>query len=106
MDILVETSFGVFEWNEDKCNENFRKHKLDFLDAICVFQDEYAFVRHDQVHSTLEDRFKIVGIIHGITVIAVFFTDREHNITRIISARRATQKEVKEYDKARTRWPH
>lgn len=106
MDITVETPFGSFQWDEDKCNENYRKHKLDFFDAICVFQDEYALIHHNQNHSLREDRFKIVGIVHGITVIALFFTDRKRNITRIISARKANSNEVKEYDNARSRWPH
>lgn len=79
-----------------KNDRNIRKHKIDFQDAIAVFSDTHAYIRHDVEHSAREDRFKIVGIISATRIAAVFFTERLE-ITRIISARKATNKEITDY---------
>ena len=98
MNIRHETEYGIFEWNSEKNAINLRKHGLDFYAASEVFRDEYAVVRHDVSHSTEEDRFKIVGCVRGFRIAVVIFTDR-NNITRIISARKATNAEVHDYER-------
>ena len=31
----------IYEWDEDKALANLRKHKIDFVDAVGVFDDPY-----------------------------------------------------------------
>lgn len=98
MDTRYETLYGIFEWDNEKNAINLRKHNLDFYAAAEVFRDECAVIQHDTNHSEEEERFKIVGYARGILIVAVIFTDRG-NVTRIISARKATKKEVHYYER-------
>lgn len=97
MDVRYSTDFGIFEWDSDKNESNLQKHKIDFYNAVNVFADDYAVIYHDPEHSIVEDRYKIIGCIAGFRISAVFFTDRDE-IIRIISARKATKSEIKEYE--------
>jgi uncharacterized DUF497 family protein len=36
-----------FEWDPAKARENLRKHRIDFADAVGVFDDPMAFARDD-----------------------------------------------------------
>lgn len=98
MNVHHETAYGVFEWDHNKDAANLRKHGLDFLAAAEIFCDERALIRHDASHSGQEERFKIVGRVQAFRVITVIFTDR-HNVTRLISARKATSEEVRDYER-------
>lgn len=99
MDTLHQTPFGSFEWDSRKNDANIEKHGLDFVDVVLVFQDSYARIEYDPKHSEGEERYRITGSIKGIIiVVVVIFTDR-NNVTRIISARRATRQEVKDYER-------
>jgi len=98
MDTKYETSYGIFEWDEAKNEINKRKHKIDFKDAVSVFADPSAHFEHDYMHSQNEDRFQVTGCMRTLTIAAVFFTDRQ-NVTRIISARRATKNEREKYER-------
>lgn len=98
MDTRYETQYGIFEWDSEKNAANLRKHGMDFYTAAEVFRDERAVIRHDTSHSFEEERFKIVGSVHGICITAVIFTDR-NEVTRIISARKATSTEVHDYER-------
>lgn len=91
--------FG-FEWDEDKNQRNLMKHGLMFEDAVLVFNDPFFLKKYDVLHSNEEDRFIGIGRIREFFVTFVSYTDRNGKI-RMISARKATQKEVKEYEKHR-----
>ena len=87
-----------FEWDKNKKTLNFKKHGIDFIDAIEIFDDpnriEYAS------HWEGEERFQTIGTIYN-TVIFLVYTTRK-NKKRIISARRASKNERKKYDKEKT----
>ncbi|MBR4742142.1 MAG: BrnT family toxin [Desulfovibrio sp.] len=85
-------------WDEDKNAKNLSKHKVDFLAAVEVFRDPFAVLHYDSEHSEQEERFSIIGIVRERFVLVVIFTDRD-DLTRIISARRATQEEKNEYER-------
>lgn len=87
-----------FEWDSNKNAWNIQKHEIDFLDAIEVFSDERAVLRYDIAHSGDEERFLVVGMMRGIVVTAIVFTDRG-DITRLISARKATREEELDYER-------
>ena len=87
----------TFEWNERKNRINIRKHGLSFEKAVRVFDDEDAVEVYDDLHSTSEERYIIIGRIAEMLVITVVCTYRDPEIVRIISARQAKTKEKEDY---------
>ena len=86
-----------FEWDTEKEKINIIKHKMDFKTAALLFNDENRVEYYDDEHSQEEDRYKAIGIIGKTLMVAtVVFTDRGESI-RIISARKATEKERRLY---------
>lgn len=89
-----------FEWDEQKAQSNFQKHKITFAEAATVFGDPLSFTFYDPEHSIIENRFITVGISKTEEIIVVSHTDRKDKI-RIISARKATAKEKRFYEKSK-----
>jgi len=85
-----------FEWDTDKADANLEKHGISFLDARSVFLDPNAFTVYDPDHSHNEDRFLTIGFSVDGRLLVVSHTDRNQT-TRIISARKATSREMKGY---------
>jgi len=81
-----------FGWHPKKCEVNLRDHKVDFEDVKGIF-DGYTFVRRSDRHG--ETRYEVFGYVHDQEV-AVAFTFRG-DICWIISARRASRKERREF---------
>lgn len=87
----------VFEWDENKEKINLAKHGLDFSTAALVFRDQNRLEWFDDAHSDSEDRYITIGEINGIAVVLlVVYTERGDAI-RLISARKATNKERRLY---------
>jgi uncharacterized DUF497 family protein len=86
-----------FEWDEDKADGNRKKHGVSFEEASTVFEDPLTLTGYDPDHSTEEDRFITVGLSVDGRNIVVSHTDRDSAI-RIISARPASRREVKDYE--------
>ena len=85
-----------FEWDDAKNRANIRKHAIDFADVLPVF-DRPMLVEPDERKQYGEDRWIGLGVFpNGIEVVVVF-TEPVYETTRIISARRATQKERIQY---------
>ena len=88
----------TFSWDDRKARENQRKHGVSFEEATTAFADERARVKHDPDHSRLEDRFALLGFSAKLRLLVVVHAYRnEENEIRIISARRATRNERKQY---------
>ena len=89
-----------FDWDLEKNEVNVRKHGVDFSEAETVFEDESAVTIYDQDHSDDEDRFKIIGMSRKLRELTVCHCFRNGDeVTRIISARRATKNESKLYER-------
>lgn len=87
-----------FEWDENKNSINKKKHKISFEEAKTVFYDSEAIVIDDPDHSEDEERFLILGISQKVNLLVVCHCYRESDTTiRIISARKATATETKQY---------
>ncbi len=88
----------AFDWDNQKAKVNERKHGVLFEEAQTVFYDENARLRHDSDHSLDEKRYILLGISSLLHLLIVFhvYREGEGNI-RIISARKATKQEVKQY---------
>jgi len=88
----------VVEWDRDKAEANRSKHGVDFADAATVLSDDFALTRRDE--DPAEERFVTMGMDALGRVLVVVFTWRGEEI-RLISARRATASERKQYEKSR-----
>ena len=83
-----------FEWDPVKAASNLQKHRVSFDDAKSVFYDEFAVQFFDEEHSSLEDRFLMLGLSASAKLLIVCHCEREHGqVIRIISARKATKRE-------------
>ncbi len=82
------------EWNETKNKNNIKKHGISFETAALVFADADRIEYYDELHSTEEDRYVVLGCVYG--VLFVVYTMRD-NVSRLISARMATPTERKIY---------
>jgi len=91
-----------FEWDPKKAALNLRKHKISFEDAAEVFLDPSAISIYDEEHSGLEDRWITLGkSSENVTLVVVHtFLEQGRNRfhIRMISARKATKKERKQYE--------
>ena len=97
----------LFEYDEEKNNINVQKHGLSFETAARVFFDYDRLELYDEIHSTEEDRYNVIGDLNAggmvigsapgseAEIIFVVYTERqrqktngkETDVIRIISAR-------------------
>ncbi|MFJ3052254.1 BrnT family toxin [Pseudomonas nitroreducens] len=84
-----------FEWDEAKNQANIRKHGIDFNDVPELFQQPYLAQR-DNREDYGEERWVNLGRI-GSLVSLVVSTERQGDMVRIISARKATRREAGHY---------
>jgi uncharacterized protein len=87
-----------FEWDSRKAASNLGRHGVSFDEAISVFSDPLARIFDDEDHAIDEQREIIVG--HSTMrerLLLISFTERE-GVIRIISARKATRNERKDYE--------
>lgn len=92
-----------FAWDPRKNEVNRRKHHVSFEEARTVFYDDDALVIGDPEHSQEEDRFLILGFSAQARLLVVCHCCREsESVIRIISARKATRNESKQYDERRS----
>ena len=85
-----------FEWDDAKSEACFQQRGFDFAYAAHAFLDPDRMVRADTRHSYGEDRFQLMGRIEG-RLYMVVYTPRADSM-RIISARKANQREVHDYE--------
>jgi uncharacterized DUF497 family protein len=85
-----------FEWDESKSEACFQDRGFDFAYAARAFFDPGRIVQADTRHSYGEDRFQLMGAIE-LRLFVVAYTLRQESI-RIISARKANQREVQHYE--------
>ena len=89
-----------FEWDENKNGSNYRKHGVWFEEAQTIWVDSESAEFIDPEHSSNEDRFIRIGHSTIGRILLVVFCERAEGPTiRIISARKATTQEVKDYEK-------
>ena len=92
-----------FGWDDDKNKLNKKKHGVSFEEAQTVFYDDHAIEFYDPDHSGHEDRFLMLGMSYRLRVLLVCHCFREKDsLIRIISARKATQKETERYERGET----
>jgi uncharacterized DUF497 family protein len=88
-----------FEWDDSKDRANFKKHGVWFEEAQTIWADAHSVEFFDPTHSEAEDRFIRIGHSTRNKLLLVVFCERlEGMMIRIISAREATSKEVRDYE--------
>lgn len=88
----------VFEWDDKKAKSNLKKHGVSFEEAQTVFFDDMAIQFWDLTHADEEQRFLMLGLSNKFRILLVVHCFRESDSTiRIISARKATKKEMNVY---------
>lgn len=91
----------LFLWDPLKAEDNVRKHGVSFEMAQTVFDDPFHLsVLDKKLHD--EERWMTMGRTpHGKMLVVVHtytITEGENETIRIISARKATKKEVRQYE--------
>ena len=90
-----------FEWDDEKARINQQKHHVSFETAREVFADPL----HRSVQDRIEDgeqRWNTIGMVGGVVLLIVAHTWRDDHgdeVIRIISARKATKKERRDYER-------
>ena len=89
-----------YEWDETKNKKNVQKHGFDFEDAWLLFENLYLLFK-DTRFDYGETRYIAVGTIIGRTVILLYIEKfkRDKVKRRIISLRKANEKERRKYQK-------
>ncbi|MBI5207563.1 MAG: BrnT family toxin [Candidatus Firestonebacteria bacterium] len=84
-----------FEWDKNKSTANKEKHGIDFETAIGIWKDE----NNVEIHAShpIESRRIIIGKLQNKLWTAIY--TMRGDVIRIISVRRAREKEEKLYDK-------
>ena len=85
-----------FQYDPAKAAANLKKHGVSFADAEGVLGDPLAVTIED-VDAEGEQRFVTVGLGSTGELLVVIYTERDDEC-RLISARRATRKERKQYE--------
>jgi len=86
-----------FEWDAKKAEANRAIHGIDFEEALTVFRDPLARIFEDEEHSREEPREIIIGHSVKQRLIVACFTERGARV-RLISGRKATRLERKDYE--------
>ena len=95
-----------FEWDAAKAAANLRKHGVSFELAARMFADPLARSHQDRFDGG-EHRWQTIGMVDGALLLLVAHTVRDDEsdesepseVIRIISARAATRKEKRDYEK-------
>ena len=85
-----------FEWNQAKSDDCFAERGFDFAYALHAFVDPARQVRQDSRWDYGEDRYQLLGTIEHRVFIVVYTV--RGDVIRIISARKANQREVQDYE--------
>jgi len=88
----------IFEWDPEKATSNLEKHGVSFPEAATAFGDPLSIVIADPAHSDDEHRWVLLGLTTTGRLVVVSHAERDGSI-RLISARLATRRETKNYER-------
>ena len=86
-----------FEWDRTKAEQNLKKHRVSFDEAVTVFYDPLAATFDDPDHSIGELRLITVGHSSRGRLLVVAHVETRESV-RIISARLTTARERKRHE--------
>ena len=97
MDIFYTLNGITFIWNEEKAQSNIFKHDgITFQQAAEAFFDPFLIV----VDASRNDKARdaVIGFDTKWDLLFVVYIEREEEMIRIISARKATRQEREQYE--------
>jgi uncharacterized protein len=98
---VVNGRLFQFEWDEAKAAPNERKHGVTFELASSIFHDPRLLTVAVVEHSETEERWFSIGIARNgvlLSVVYLWSEPRPEEVKiRLISARRATPAEARQY---------
>jgi hypothetical protein len=89
-----------FEWEPQKADSNVKKHGVSFQEAASALSDALSITYYDPDHSATEHRFITIGTSRSGRLLMVAHTDRGGDV-RIISARKMTRRERRNYEEGK-----
>lgn len=89
-----------FEWDDDKAAINVRDHGIYFEDARFVFGDLGRVETYDGRENYGEDRWATIGLVWSALLYVVYTVRGNEEKIRLISARKANGKEIRQYREA------
>jgi uncharacterized protein len=87
-----------FEWDPVKAKFNQKKHGVTFAEASSCFYDPMHILINDPDSAADEDRLILIGASSKAQILVVVHVDISGDTIRIISARKATKAERKQYE--------
>ncbi|HAM53344.1 MAG TPA: hypothetical protein DCP92_22615 [Nitrospiraceae bacterium] len=91
-----------FEWNENKNKEDIKKHGISFEEATEVFHDPLHISIMDRRFDYFDERWITIGSTKTGNFIVLghlyYLTENGEEVIKIITARKATRKEKKQYE--------
>ncbi len=88
--------FVKITWDEQKAESNLKKHQVSFDEAATVFSNSLARLYPDS--HEFEDRMLLVGHSADLRLLLVVYIEKAEESFRIISARKATANERRNYE--------
>jgi uncharacterized DUF497 family protein len=103
MNVVFEYKDCYFEWDSEKDAANIQKHGINFKRAAVFFCDGESIMDPDYRHSTMEERWIVLGLADRSQMLGVCVTYRETETGapshRIISAREISAKQIPRFRK-------
>ncbi len=91
-----------FEWDENKKKANLKNHGVSLEEVIQIFDDPFHISILDKRFDYFDERWITIGITKRKKVIVAgylyYLTEEGEEITRMITARKATKKEREQYE--------
>jgi uncharacterized protein len=87
-----------FNWDAEKAVRNIEKYDITFDEASTIFTDRHAIYLDDAEHSQKEKREMVIARAPARKRLLTCFFTRIDGVIHIISARRSTHGERREYD--------
>jgi len=85
-----------FEWDSDKSDACFAQRGFDFAYVLHAFLDDNRLIHKDTRWDYGETRYQLLGAVDGRAFFVVYTI--RGKVIRLISARKANQREVHDYE--------
>jgi uncharacterized protein len=103
---MMPTHRLEFDWDPAKAAINLAKHKISFDQAMTIFLDPLALSQPDPDHAGSDERWITVGLSRDTKLLLLVRThvalDAQRTLIRIISARKPSKRERRQYEQEGT----
>ena len=87
----------TYEWDPKKASSNLKKHGVSFESAVTMLESASPkYFSSDMAH---DERSVVIGLDSELRCLVVIIVEKTSDVTRIISARRASKVEEQKWEK-------